>query len=356
MLRFLIGLLISQVALANFDWQGHRGARGLYPENTINAMKEALKYPVTTLEMDVVLSKDHQVVVSHEPWLSEEFCLKAKAREINLYKLNYEEIKKFDCGSKIHPRFPEQQKVPEYRPLLSELLETFKTSGKKFNIEIKSTPDDEKLGFQPDVKTFSDEVMKVIQAKLSVAQYSVQSFDWRVLKYLHEKYPDVKLVALRETPYVAKDVLVELGFAPAIFSPDFTMLTAADVAFFHEKNVLVIPWTVNTTQDMKKLIAMDVDGIITDYPNLIKEIPMDLYLAPDCKKGFNRFEGKCVRIPKHAVPSEQNPGWVCKKGYLQKRDACIKIKVPRNAVLLDDGKTWVCLDGYKRYRYTCKKQ
>lgn len=355
MLRFLIGLFLTQVALANFDWQGHRGARGIYPENTINGMGVALKYPVTTLEMDVVLSKDHKVVVSHEPWLSEEICLKARGREFNLYKMNYEEIKKFDCGSKTHPRFPDQQKVPEYRPLLSELLEKYKSSGKNFNIEIKSTPDDEQLGYQPDVKTFSDEVMKVIRAHLSTSQYSVQSFDWRVLKYLHEKYPDVKLVALRETPYKAADVLAELGFTPAIFSPDFTMLTAADVAFFHEKNVKVIPWTVNTTGDMKKIIAMNVDGIITDYPNLIKDIPVELYLQPDCKKNFNRFEGKCIRIPKHGLPSEQNPGWVCKTGYLQKRAACIKIKVPKNAVLLNDGKTWVCRDGYERYRYTCKK-
>lgn len=354
MLGFLIGLLLTQVALANFDWQGHRGARGLYPENTIGGMREALKYPITTLEMDVVLSKDHKVIVSHEPWLSEEFCLKARGREINLYKLNYAAIKKFDCGSKIHPRFPEQQKVSEHRPLLEEVLKAFKTSGKKFSIEIKSSQDNEKLGYQPEFKIFSDTVLKVIQSHLSATQYSVQSFDLRVLKYLHEKYPEVQLVALRETPYTPQGVLDELGFSPNFFSPDFSLLKAADVAYFHDKNIQVIPWTVNTIADMKKVIAMNADGLITDYPNLIQEIPSELYLAPDCKKGFNRFEGTCVRIPKNAVASEKNPGWVCKTGYLQKRAACIKIKVPANAVLLDDGKTWVCRDGYKRYRYTCK--
>lgn len=355
MLHLLLGCFVAFSAFG-FDWQGHRGARGLYPENTINGMKEALNYPITTLEMDVVISKDNKVIVSHEPWLSEEFCVGVKGKEVNLYKLTFKEIQKYDCGSKSHPRFPQQKKVAEHRPLLSDLLSELKSSGKTFNIEIKSTPDDEKLGYQPEYKSFSDEVMKVILADLKYDQFSVQSFDWRVLQYLHEKYPQAKLVALRETPYTAKGALVELGFIPDVFSPDFTMLTAADVAWFHDKNVLVIPWTVNSVEDMKKVLTLNVDGIITDYPNLIKDIPADLYLVPKCKKGFNRFEGKCIKIPTHAEASGENPGWDCKKGYLQKRNACVKIKVPKHAVLLDDGKTWACRDGYKRYRFTCKKQ
>lgn len=362
MLRFFVLLIsfFSFSVLATFDWQGHRGARGLYPENTINGMKEAVKFPVTTLELDVVISKDHDVVVSHEPWMSEEICLNSKGdtvkdREVNLYKLSYEQIKTYDCGSKLHPRFPQQKKVREFKPLLSELLTSLETLKPHYNIEIKSTPEDEKAGLQPEYKTFSDLVIAQITKLLPLDRFTVQSFDWRVLKYLHKVYPLVRLVALRETKFTPKEVLKELGFSPAVFAPDWTLLTAKDVAFFHNKNIKVIPWTVNTVEDMKKNIYMGVDGIITDYPNLIIEIPLDTYqLVPECPADFNRFEGKCVRVPKHAEASIQNPGWVCKYGYLQKRNSCVKIKLPKNAEFKEDGKTWACKEGFKRYRFRCQ--
>ncbi len=362
MFRILLFLipLFSCAVFADFDWQGHRGARGLYPENTINAMKEAEKFPITTYEMDVVISKDEKVVVSHEPWMSEEICLDAKGnqvkdREVNLYALTYEQIKTYDCGSKQHPRFLMQKKAKEVKPLLSDLITALEPSKKHYNIEIKSTPEDEKAGFQPDIKTFTNLVVAEITKRLPDDRFTIQSFDWRVLKYLHKVYPQIGLVALRETPFTGEGVLKELGFFPAVFSPDMTMLNEKHVKFFHNKKIKVIPWTVNSVEEMKKLIFMGVDGIITDYPNLIVEIPQEIYLqVPECLKNFNRFEGQCVRIPKHAEASLNNPGWVCLSGYLQKRNNCIKIKLPKNAEFLEDGKTWVCKKGFKRYRYTCK--
>lgn len=359
MLRFsiLFVLIFSLNSFATFDWQSHRGGRGLFPENTIFAMKESLKFPITTLELDVVISKDHQVVVSHEPWMNEEMCQNAKGKEINLYKLNYQEIKKYDCGSKPHPRFPRQVKSQQHKPLLKDLLKALSKSGKRFNIEIKSTPEDEAQGFQPEYKKFSDLVMEVVLKELPTSVFSIQSFDWRVLKYLNQKHPEVKLVALRESAYVAKNVFDELGFVPAIFSPDFELLTAPDVAYFHEKNVKVIPWTVNHPEAMKKMIGMHVDGIITDYPDLIKDIPVESYQSKKkCEKGFNLFEGECVKVPAHAEVSDQNPGWVCDAGYLQKRNSCVKTKLPKHAFFAEDGKTWICKDGYKRYRYRCLKK
>ena len=353
-------LLVSLTAFAAFDWQGHRGARGLYPENTIHAMKEAMNFPVTTLEMDVVISKDGLVVVSHEPWMSEEICLDSKGRAVkdravNLYALTYEQIKKFDCGIKRHPRFPQQKKVSEFKPLLSDLVAALEPAKYQYNIEIKSTPEDESAGFQPEYKKFTDLVMLQILKILPPNRFSIQSFDWRVLKYLHESYPQINLVALRETPYTSGDVFKELGFYPTVFSPDWTMLTKEDIAIFHTQKIKVIPWTVNSVQDMKKMILMGVDGIITDYPNLIMEIPLETYQGiPDCRKGLNRFEGKCVKIPSHAIASRENPGWVCKVSYLQKRNACVRIKLPKHAQFESDGKTWTCKEGFKRYRYTCK--
>jgi glycerophosphoryl diester phosphodiesterase len=232
MIRFLLIALLTKSAFA-VDWQGHRGSRGLYPENTIGAMEEALKYPVTTLEFDVVISKDNKIIVSHEPWMSDEICLDpkgkpVKARDNNIYKLTYDEIAKFDCGSKLHPRFPQQQKVSVGKPTLEKLLETTEPLLKSlhrenigYNIEIKSLPEDEKDGFQPDVKTFSDTVVRTLKGLLPESKFTIQSFDWRVLKYIHTAYPDVRLVALLEGPINVSDILKNLGFKPYVFSPYF---------------------------------------------------------------------------------------------------------------------------------------
>lgn len=362
MFKVMVLLFIfSLVHAKTIDWQGHRGARGLYPENTINAMREALKYPITTLELDVVVTKDQKIIVSHEPWMNEEICLtpegeKIKGKKISLYQLTYDEILKYDCGSKPHPRFPDQKKVSEYKPLLtdliSELEKEMKERGivKNYSIEIKSTVEGEKQGFQPDYKKFSDSVLALVGKLLSTKRFMIQSFDWRVLKYIHKKYPEVSLVALKEETYNPREVLKELGFTPTVFSPNWRLLRPEHVKFFHEKGMKVIPWTVNKTEDIKGLLVMNVDGIITDYPNLISSI------IHNCSKEENFFEGKCVKVPANAKPSESNPGWVCKYGHNQKRSSCVKIKVPAHAHLKKDGKTWVCNEGYKRYRHTCKKK
>jgi glycerophosphoryl diester phosphodiesterase len=344
-----------------FDWQGHRGARGLFPENTIEGMKVAVAYPISTLELDVVISKDQQVVVSHEPWINPEICLTDK--KVNIYELTYEQIKKFDCGSKVHPRFPKQLKLKVAKPLLADLIRImeaeFKKNGKQlnYNIEIKSSVDDEKNGFQPQHKTFAELVVKTLSALLPVERYTLQSFDWRVLKHLHKAHPNQRLVALREEVYPLNVLEKELGFMPEVFSPEWALLKAEHVDYFHSKKVKVIPWTVNTSEEMKKMLGLRVDGIITDYPDLITGIPGELYLVKTsvCTEKENFFEGKCVRIPTHAKAYEQNPGWVCKKGYQQKRNSCVKIKIPKDSHLLEDGKTWVCNDGFERYRHRCRK-
>lgn len=358
---FFLVLMVSVHAFA-FDWQGHRGARGLYPENTIGAMEEALQYPVTTLEMDVVVTKDNQIIVSHEPWMSEEICIDpegkpVKFKQYNIYKMTYEEVVTFDCGSLPHPRFPMQKKIAVGKPTLEKLISVTEKTLKKlnrpdvgYNIEIKSTPLDEKEGFQPDYKKFSDMVVTKLKELLPVTKFTIQSFDWRVLKYIHEKYPAVRLVALKEGPFNPKAVVEELGFTPYVFSPSFKNLTREKVKTLQGMNIKVIPWTVNDLADLRMIKEMGVDGIITDYPNHIKEVSSE-----KCGKGTHYFEGKCVDLPKHAVASESNPGWVCKDGYIQKRSHCIKINIPQNAHLLPDGKNWDCNDGFKRYRSKCVK-
>lgn len=282
MKRAWIWLLFPLSAWA-LDWQGHRGARGLYPENTIGAMMEAMKYPaVTTLELDVVVSKDGQVVVSHEPWMADEICLDPQGKpvsgkSVNLYRLDHAAIAQYDCGSKPHPRFPLQKKIKEHKPTLKALLaETeaaMKRTGKSlgYNIEIKSTVEDERDGFQPQVTEFTDKVLAVIRAQLPLTRVHIQSFDWRVLRYLHQKYPAVQTVALIEESYEPQAALKALGFHPTVFSPYFKNLTAQHVKHFQGLGIKVIPWTVNEVAEMRQVRALGVDGIITDYPDRIAQ-------------------------------------------------------------------------------------
>ena len=274
--QLIVLLFVISAGAFAMDWQGHRGARGLYPENTIGAMEVALKYPVTTLEFDVVLSKDHKVIVSHEPWMHKEICLdpsgkRVKGKKHNLYKLTAEEIQRYDCGSLPHSRFPEQKKIKEKKPLLVELLNVTEEKNKfiRYNIEIKSTPEDEASGYQPDIKTFSDIVLKTVLEKLPASRFTIQSFDWRVLQYIRKTYPHVKLSALYDGSIYPEKHIEALGFRPDIFSPYYKKLSKKHVDAFHAMNIKVVPWTVNEVDDMNAMINMGVDGIITDYPDRI---------------------------------------------------------------------------------------
>lgn len=287
MIKILIFMFVGNL-MANpdimFDWQGHRGCRGVYPENSIEGMKQALNFPITTLELDVVISIDEQVVVSHEPWMSEEICLDPQGKEVkdkhyNLYSMNYSEIEKFDCGSKTHPRFLNQVKIKTTKPKLSvlmaeverTLIKSQKSEHKNinYNIEIKSDPQSEKEGFQPSVEKFADLVLKEVLGLIPPKRFSIQSFDWRVLNYISKKYPQVQRVALIEEKYDVKNVLSKLNMPPHVFSPDYNLLTSEDIKYLKSKKIKVIPWTINTYEEMKRIKALGVDGIITDYPNLI---------------------------------------------------------------------------------------
>jgi glycerophosphoryl diester phosphodiesterase len=280
--------------IPKFDIQGHRGARGLMPENTIPAFLKALELGVTTLEMDVVITKDKQVILSHEPWLSSEFCLDRNGNEIkqkeepkyNLYELTYEEIQQFDCGSKVHPRFTQQQKMKIAKPLLSDVIiavedyiRNYSLYEVDYNIEIKSTPDGDKK-FHPAVDEFSDLVYQLLDQYIPLERVVIQSFDFRVLKYWHKKYPEVRLAALVENAKSIDANLDELGFNPSIYSPYYKLLNKEKVKYLHKKKIRVIPWTVNEETEMLAFKGMGVDGFITDYPDRAKKYKMTLNIQP----------------------------------------------------------------------------
>lgn len=278
--------MINLHAQSSFDWQAHRGGRGIMPENSLPAFQNALKIGVTTLELDVVISKDKQVVVSHEPFFSDEICLDAQGHSLsrdkakyNIYQLTYDEIKLYDCGSKGNKNFPEQQKQPTRKPLLSEVLQMAEQYCKEknlppvyYNIEIKSTPDGDKV-FHPEVAEFSDLTYQVIKQTIPLERLILQCFDFRVLKYWKNKYPDVTLAALVSNIQSVEKNLEDIGFTPQIYSPYYKLiLSKAKVEEIHKFGMKLIPWTINEVADMQKFKDWGVDGIITDYPNRIKEI------------------------------------------------------------------------------------
>ena len=268
-----------------FDWQGHRGARGLLPENTVPAFLKALEFPVQTLELDVVVSADSQVLVSHEPWLSHRICslptdsvslTEENERTLgNIFKMPYATIRTCDCGSKGNPDFSRQEKRPVHKPLLSEVVEAVRAhstaSGRNmpgFNIEIKSRPDWDGQ-FTPDPTVFADLLIREIR-KLGIAgSTTIQSFDVRALQAARQLAPDIRLAYLVGDAGALSEKLALLGFIPEIYSPYHELLQASGVEDLHRQGMLVIPWTVNERDRMVELVQMGVDGIITDYPDLI---------------------------------------------------------------------------------------
>jgi glycerophosphoryl diester phosphodiesterase len=266
--------------------QGHRGARGLFPENTIAAFIEAIKLGVHALEMDVVISADNKVVVSHEPWMNALFCSlpsgepieKESEQKYNLYKMPYVEITTYDCGKRGNPEFPFQKAMSERKPLLSEVIKASEHYIQAHNlppihytIEIKSDINDYGI-FQPDPKTFVDLVYQDIKQYISLEQVCIQSFDEQILQEMNKKDEQVNLAFLVENNDGLQTNMNRLGFIPQTYSPEFIQVTPELVKQVHDLNMQLIVWTVNELEDMKKLIAMGVDGLISDYPNRALEL------------------------------------------------------------------------------------
>jgi glycerophosphoryl diester phosphodiesterase len=276
----------TQIDMKTIDWQGHRGARGLVPENTIPAFLKALTFPaVQTLELDVVISRDRQVVVSHEPWMSPVICVQPDGQEIpggdeepafKIMQMPYEEIAAFNCG-KVHPQFPSQNAMETNKPLLTNVIQVVKEYCDRmsrpmpyFNIEIKSRPEWDGV-FTPEPSVFAELVLEVIRGQGVEAQTCIQSFDARSLEEVHRQAPEITTAYLVERTGRVERRLNELSFTPDIYSPYYRLVNKRMIETLHARDIRVIPWTVNDRNVMRELISQGVDGIITDYPNLIPE-------------------------------------------------------------------------------------
>lgn len=272
---------------ADFDKQGHRGCRGLMPENTIPAMIHAIGLGVTTLEMDVCISKDKKVFLSHEAFFNHEISTKPDGsyidekdeKSFNMFQMNYADIIKYDVGMKPHPRFPDQQKIKVVKPLLSDVFKAVKedmiTRRRPFpfyNIETKTLPETDNK-FHPAPAEFVELLMKEIKENQMEDYVIIQSFDFRTLQYLHQHYPNIKTAMLVEgnSKSSFRKQMKDIGFTPTFYSPESIMVIPELIKDCHDLNMKIIPWTVNDKKKIEELKKMGVDGIITDYPNLFND-------------------------------------------------------------------------------------
>ena len=272
----------SAIMNKSFDLQGHRGARGAYPENTIPAFLYALDLGVTTLEMDVVINAQGNVYLSHEPWMSEKICSHPDGREIKaseakslkIYSMSDAAVSSYDCGSRGHPDFKQQQAMPVSKPLLSAMFEAVRQRSAEtgrdpvlFNIEIKSSPEGDNI-FHPPVEQYARALYDVVKENDVVDRTSIQSFDSRALEVTHVIDPEISTVLLVDNDQGLQKNLDRLSFTPDIYSPNHNRLNQKSIEAAHSQDILVIPWTVNKEKAIRKLMSWGVDGLITDYPDV----------------------------------------------------------------------------------------
>jgi len=263
--RLLIACLLIMTAHAapRILVHGHRGARALRPENTIPAFQYAIEIGADVLEMDVAVTKDNVLVISHDPHINKAIC-QGPHPGVAIRELTLAELGEYDCGALKNPRFPKQQPVPGTRiPTLDEVLSLSAGNKVQFNIETKSFPDHPELTPAPDV--FAQMMLEVIRKHQLESRSIVQSFDFRTLRAMHQLAPGIRLAALWEG---AKRPFVEIAqeAMAGIISPDFGLVTPEQVKASHAAGLEVIPWTADTPEAWQKLIDAGVDAIITDDP------------------------------------------------------------------------------------------
>ena len=269
----------------SFHIQGHRGARGLLPENTIASCCRAVALGANGLEVDVVVSKDNELIVSHEPWMSPVFCSFPNLKPVDtegvlLKKLNLSEIQKYDCGRRGNPRFKMQEAIKCYKPTFYELVsavhtfcEEEKLSKPFWNIEVKSHPKwYGRIVPMPPVfvRLLNQEIIKLGLDKTNA--FYISSFDPNILREIKKYTPSVKLAFLTENRLSFTQNIRNLGFRSEIYSPYFAFLNKKTVEQVHKYGIKIVTWTVNDPKTAAILRGWKVDGLITDYPNIVTSI------------------------------------------------------------------------------------
>lgn len=266
---------------------GHRGEAAHFPENSIEGFLSAVKKGVDALELDVVISADKKVIVSHEAFMASHYMLdprgnpipKEKEYDYNLYRMPYDSIRKFDGGSKRNSKFPRKKKVKTYKPSLEEVIDrvdgfTAQSSHSPviYMIELKSNPKNYGI-YQPYPKEFVDLVMQVVIQKGIEKRTIIKSFDPNILNMVRESYPEVSTSFLVSKKGIEKN-LSRLNFTPDYYGAHHRLIkNHRFVDSVKSMNMKLIPWTVNRKTRIRKMLSYGVDGIITDYPErVLKEL------------------------------------------------------------------------------------
>lgn len=242
---------------------GHRGARARRPENTIPAFEYAISIGADVLELDMAVTKDNVIVVSHDPYLHPPVCVgpgfKATIRELTLAQ-----VREWDCGRIQNPHFWKQTPIPGTKmPTLDEVFDLAPRGNFWFNIETKSFPDHPELTPPPD--DFARMVLEIVRKHKLEDRVLLQSFDFRTLRAMAKIAPEIKRVALWEGDN-RSFVSIASEAGASIVSPDFKLVTPEKVREAHVASLQVVPWTADSQGDWEKLIDAHVDAIITDDP------------------------------------------------------------------------------------------
>ncbi|MGI4873722.1 MAG: glycerophosphodiester phosphodiesterase family protein [Janthinobacterium lividum] len=281
------------ISSGRVEVHGHRGCRGLLPENTIPAFLHALQMGVDVLELDVIISADNQVVVSHEPWLSSrlgsgpdgQLITPQHERAYNLYRLPYAAIRRCVVGAQAIPGFPQQQICPSYRPLLREVLAATEAACRslgrplvRYSVEVKSSVGGDDI-YHPAPVSFVELVMTELEVAAVVARTTLLSFDYRILQAARSVVSKpIALCLLSEEGTPAAVLFQQLGFVPDTFGPCFQLLSpemVQDIASEYPALRIVL-WTVNELADLQEALLWPIAGITTDYPNrLLALLPQE---------------------------------------------------------------------------------
>jgi glycerophosphoryl diester phosphodiesterase len=241
---------------------GHRGARARRPENTIPGFRYAIEQGVDGVELDVLVTKDSVVVVSHDPHINATICSGPKP-SVAIRDLTLAELREYDCGSKPNPLFPTQVPVPGARvPTLKEVFELGRGNTVQFNVEAKIFDDRPEL--TPAPEAFAQLILDPIRKHSVEHRVILQSFDPRILRAMKKLEPGIRRAALFETDRNWQEAARE--FEATICAPEFRLVTPERVAQAHRAGLQVIPWTVNAPSDWARMANARVDGIISDDP------------------------------------------------------------------------------------------
>ena len=259
----LMAVSTAAGAATRIEVHGHRGARGLRPENTIPAFEYAIAQGVDVLELDMGITKDGVVVVSHDSILRAPVCTGPKEQAV-IYESTLAELRQWDCGATRNPQFARQQPVPGTRiPTLDDVFDLASKGTFRFNIETKievAHPE-----WTPSPEEFVRRVLAVIRKHHLEKRVILQSFDFRTLHQMKKQAPEIELSALYSGKPKSFVEIAKEGGAP-IISPEYKLVTPEQVQAAHAAGVKVVPWTANQPADWDKLITAGVDAIISDDP------------------------------------------------------------------------------------------